>query len=65
MRRLLITTIILCLSLFGKSQITHYFKDDAKWVYQTKESYEPGQIFIYSGVEENNILGDTILDGTL
>ena len=65
MYRLLHTTTLLLLSLWVSGQNNHYFIDHARWVYQTEESYEPGQIFMYSGVEENTILGDTILDGAL
>lgn len=44
-------------------QQNHYFIDNARWVYQTEESAELGQINFYSGLEENTILGDTLLDG--
>jgi len=46
-------------------QESHYFLDNARWVYQTVESYEPGQASIYSGLEENIIDGDTILNGVV
>ncbi len=65
MWRFLLTYTLTCLILCASAQNNHYFIDNARWVYQTVESYEPGQIFMYSGVEENTILGDTILDGTL
>jgi hypothetical protein len=64
MYQVLLTFILVCLGHWSSAQQNHYFKDNARWVYQTEESYEPGQIFMYSGVEENTILGDTILDGT-
>ena len=65
MYQVLLIFILVCLGHWSSAQQNHYFKDNARWVYQTVESYEPGQIFMYSGVEENTILGDTILDGTL
>ena len=63
MNRLLYTLIFSSFCLLASSQQNHYFLDNARWVYQTEKSYEPGQINIYSGLEENVILGDTILNG--
>lgn len=63
MNRLLYTLIFSSFFLFASSQQNHYFLDNARWVYQTEKSYEPGQINFYSGLEENAILGDTILNG--
>ena len=65
MWRFLLTYTLTCVMFCALAQNNHYFIDHARWVYQTVESYEQGQIFMYSGVEENTILGDTILDGTL
>lgn len=63
MNRLLYSLIFSSFCSFASSQQNHYFLDNARWVYQTEKSYEPGQITIYSGLEENTILGDTILNG--
>lgn len=63
MNRLLYTLIFSSFCLFASSQQNHYFLDNARWVYQTEKSYEPGQINFYLGLEENTILGDTILNG--
>ncbi|MBK8547802.1 MAG: T9SS type A sorting domain-containing protein [Saprospiraceae bacterium] len=65
MYQVLLIFMLVCLGQWSSAQQNHYFNDNARWVYQTEESYEPGQIFMYSGLEENTILGDTILDGTL
>ena len=63
MYQVLLTFILVCLGQWSSAQQNHYFKDNARWVYQTEQSYEPGQIFMYSGVEENTISGDTIIEG--
>lgn len=47
------------------AQDVHFFKDGTRWVYYTEESYEPGQIWQRSSLEENLILGDTVLHGTV
>ncbi len=63
MNRFLYTLLFSSLCLFASSQQNHYFLDNARWVYQTEKSNEPGQINNYLGLEENTILGDTILNG--
>jgi len=63
MHQVLLTFILVCLGHWSSAQQNHYFKDNSRWVYQRVESYEPGQIFMYSGVEENTISGDTIIKG--
>lgn len=58
-----ITLILVCLGHWSSAQQNHYFNDNARWVYQTEKSYEPGQIFMYSCLYENTISGDTIIEG--
>jgi hypothetical protein len=62
MNRVLYLLFLICWTTLAYSQ-QNYFIDNARWVYQTEESSEPGQINFYSGLEENIILGDTVLNG--
>jgi hypothetical protein len=39
--------------------------EGSRWVYQTSESFEPGQTFQYSQTEQNLIHGDTLIDNVL
>jgi hypothetical protein len=61
---------IICLFLVffvfeAKTQHRHFFEEGARWVYVTEESYEPGQLNVYSNLEEYTLRGDTVLQGVL
>lgn len=49
----------------AKTQHRHFFEEGARWVYVTEESYEPGQLNVYSNLEEYTLRGDTVLQGIL
>lgn len=61
---------IICLFLVffvfeAKTQHRHFFEEGARWVYVTEESYEPGQLNVYSNLEEYTLRGDTVLESVL
>lgn len=61
-RNLLLLCLLMSISK-AYAQDVHFFKDGTRWVYYTEESYEPGQIWQRSFMEENTILGDTVMKG--
>ncbi len=46
------------------AQSNHFFKENARWVYFTNESFEPGQLYSNSSLEEITTKGDTLINGS-
>lgn len=61
----LLLLISFLLPQFSRAQAPHFFVDGSRWVYQTSESWEPGQQFLSSQTEQNTIQGDTMIGGVL
>ncbi len=65
MQKLLLLLISISLPLFVSAQAPDFFTEGSRWVYNTSESFEPGQPFIHGCTEQNIIHGDTLIDGVL
>ncbi len=61
----LLLLISFLLPQFASAQAPNFFLDGSRWVYQTSESWEPGQQFLSSQMEQNTIQGDTMIGGVL
>ncbi|MBC7774777.1 MAG: hypothetical protein H7246_05000 [Phycisphaerae bacterium] len=65
MLKLLLIPILFSLPSFASGQAPNFFVEGSRWVYQTSESWEPGQPFGHDWVEQNIIHGDTLIGGVL
>jgi len=65
MIKLLLLPVLFSLASFARAQAPSFFKEGSRWVYSTTESFEPGQQFHHSWMEQNIIHGDTLMDGVL
>lgn len=63
MQKLLLLPILGLLSYWSNGQTPNFFIEGARWVYQTSESFEPGQQSTSDALEQNIIHGDTLLGG--
>lgn len=65
MLKLLPISILLCIPQLSQGQTPDFFVEGSRWLYQSTESWEPGQQFSSSSLEQYQIRGDTTIGGIL
>ncbi len=65
MLKLLLLPILCLLPHWSNGQTPNFFIEGSRWVYQTSESWEPGQTFLYGQIEQNLIHGDTLIENVV
>lgn len=65
MPKLLLFLLTFSLPQLASGQAPNFFVDGSRWVYNTWESWEPGQQFSSAETEQNMIQGDTTIGGVL